>query len=251
VALHAAAGMLVAGLVVMALAAGRQPPLSPVPESVRQARPVDSAVVIDDSRYRDNWPRFRGPGGLGVAGKGPWPIAWDGVTNKNILWKTRLPLEGKGAPVIWGGRIFLTAGNREIQRVVCINRATGQIVWNQALRRPRLLRKKREGEEDAANEPLNVPEDTGWAAPTPVTDGQRVYVTFATSDVACFDANGRQLWARNFGKPDSVYGLATSLILYKDLVLFQLDQQFAVGEGVDLQLAQRHADVFADQLGQP
>ncbi|MHC4751706.1 MAG: outer membrane protein assembly factor BamB family protein, partial [Planctomycetota bacterium] len=73
-------------------------------------------------------------------------------------------------------------------------------------------------------EPLEVMEDTGFAAPTVVTDGRRVYAIFATGDVGCFDFNGRKVWEKNLGRPDSAYGYASSLAMYRNLLLIQYDQ---------------------------
>jgi outer membrane protein assembly factor BamB len=188
-------------------------------------RPVDGAAPAPDaSGFRDNWPRFRGPDGQGVAGPGPWPVEWHGPTGKSILWTCPLPDEGKGSPVVWVGRIFVTAATRNVQRVLCIERVSGKMLWNVPLRRPPPTRTAREGQEPADSEPLNVPDDTGWAAASPVTDGTHVFVTFATADVACLDFQGRQVWARNFGRPDSAYGLASSLEVFGGLLIYQLDQ---------------------------
>ncbi len=70
----------------------------------------------------------------------------------------------------------------------------------------------------------DVSEDTGYAAPTMTTDGQRVYAIFATGDLACFDFDGNRIWAKNIGMPDNHYGHSSSLITYQDLLLIQFDQ---------------------------
>jgi len=67
-------------------------------------------------------------------------------------------------------------------------------------------------------------EDTGYAACTAATDGRRIYAIFPTGDVAAFDFNGRRLWHKNLGVPDSAYGYAASLETYEKLVLIQYDQ---------------------------
>jgi outer membrane protein assembly factor BamB len=67
-------------------------------------------------------------------------------------------------------------------------------------------------------------EDTGFAAPTPVTDGERVYAIFANGDVVCLDFDGNRVWTRNLGIPDNVYGYASSLAMYRNLLLVLFDQ---------------------------
>jgi outer membrane protein assembly factor BamB len=76
----------------------------------------------------------------------------------------------------------------------------------------------------SSKEPLDVMEETGLAAPTAVTDGKRVYAIFPTGDIGCFDFQGKKVWEKNLGRPDSVYGYASSLAMYKNLVLIQYDQ---------------------------
>jgi len=73
-------------------------------------------------------------------------------------------------------------------------------------------------------------EDTGFASPTAVTDGRRVYAIFATGDIGSFDFNGKSIWTRSLGIPDSAYGYASSLAMYRNLVLIQYDQGGAEDE---------------------
>jgi outer membrane protein assembly factor BamB len=75
-----------------------------------------------------------------------------------------------------------------------------------------------------------VSEDTGFAAPTAITDGQRVYAIFANGDTVCIDFSGEQIWARNVGPFDNMYGYASSLAMYQNLLLVLLDQASAEDE---------------------
>ena len=76
-------------------------------------------------------------------------------------------------------------------------------------------------------EPFEATEDTGFAAPTVATDGRRVYAIFATGDLACFDFDGREVWKKDLGVPDSAYGYSSSLAMYRNLLLVQYDQGVA------------------------
>src|SRR5688572_30260335 len=67
-----------------------------------------TTVAVRMPTTAQNWPRFRGPSGSGVADSRPLPIAWDGTTGKGVLWKTPVPGVGHSSPVVWGDRIFLT-----------------------------------------------------------------------------------------------------------------------------------------------
>lgn len=166
------------------------------------------------NEIRDNWPGFRGPEGNAVAYHTDVPTEWDGRSGKNILWKVPIPHPGYNSPILWGKKIFLTGADRKTQVVYCIDAGSGKILWQAEMN-------------DIPGSPggrPDVTEDTGYAAPTMTTDGQRVYAIFATGDLACFDFDGNRIWAKNIGMPDNHYGHASSLITYQDLLLIQFDQ---------------------------
>src|SRR5207253_1788642 len=59
----------------------------------------------------------------------------------------------------------------------------------------------------------------GYAASTPITDGERLYVFFGKSGVYCLDLDGKQLWHSSVGKGMHGWGSGTSPILYKNLLI--------------------------------
>ncbi len=162
-----------------------------------------------------SWPSFRGPAGSGISPHANVPSEWDGKTGKGILWKTKVPLAGNNSPIVWGDRIFLSGGDPNALQVYCFSAASGVLLWTGDVTRAAL-------KED--EEPLEPMEDTGFAAPTVATDGRRVYAIFVTGDIGCFDFNGRKVWEKSLGIPDSSYGYASSLAVYRNLVLIQYDQ---------------------------
>ena len=177
----------------------------------------DQAASVQDltpEEIKKNWPRFRGPGGLGISAYTSVPSSWNGVTGEGILWKTPVPLPGQNSPIVWGDRVFLTGATEEKREVYCFDANSGEILWQAAVDNVR-------GSEP---EPPEVSEDTGFAAPTAVTDGHQVYAIFANGDIACFDYSGIRTWARNVGPIDSMYGYASSLAMYRNLLLVLLDQ---------------------------
>jgi len=188
---------------------------------------VDWTRMTEEVSFRDNWPRFRGPTGMGVVPAGDWPRKWDAASGENILWKTQVPLPGKSSPVVWGRRIFLSAGDAKTQKVFCYDRTSGALLWETNVQSPETRKLVEAGPEEG----ITMSEDTGYAAPTPVTDGKRLYVVFVTADVAAVDFSGRVAWVRNLGKPENTYGLASSLAIYKDTVIFQFDQGSGSEEG--------------------
>ena len=64
----------------------------------------------------ENWPGFRGPGGLGISAYTNVPAEWNGKTGDGILWKTKVPLPGNSSPVIWGNRVSSPEATRTNSR---------------------------------------------------------------------------------------------------------------------------------------
>lgn len=166
-----------------------------------------------------NWHRFRGFGGAGITPLSDIPVKWDGVNGEGILWKSPIPMHGYNSPIVWEDRIFLSGANAEKREVYCFDAATGSILWT--------------GDVPSApmgDQKFEVMEDTGYAASTMATDGVRVYAIFASGDLAAFDFKGRRLWHKSLGIPESLYGYASSLEVWKDRVLVQFDQASARDE---------------------
>ncbi|MHC4298483.1 MAG: outer membrane protein assembly factor BamB family protein [Planctomycetota bacterium] len=162
-----------------------------------------------------NWTSFRGPGAAGISAYTNVPVEWDGETGQGILWKTKVPVGGNNSPVVWGDRVFLAGGDANDLQVYGFDAASGDLLWTGDVTRVR---------PKAGEDPYEPFEDTGYSTPTVVTDGRRVCAIFVTGDVACFDFNGRKLWEKSLGLPDSAYGYASSLAMYRNLVLIQFDQ---------------------------
>lgn len=142
----------------------------------------------------DNFPNFRGNGGNGIVSKNNIPTKWDGASGKNIKWKTAVPLSGFSSPVIWGENIFLTGSNGSRQEVYGFDRNTGKILWTTVIGKP------------DAKKP-NVLGETGYSAPTAATDGNAVYVIFASGDIAAVDMTGKKIWERDLGLPKTIMAI--------------------------------------------
>ena len=173
---------------------------------------VTSSFSMED--VAKNWASFRGPNGAGISAYTNVPSRWDGKTSQGILWKTEIPLPGNNSPVIWNDRIFLSGADPNNRQVFCFDTTTGKLLWTGDVL----------GLTKSNEEPLEMSEETGYAAPTVATDGRRVYVIFPTGDLGCFDFKGKKVWEQNLGRPDNSYGYASSLAMYKNLLLIQYDQ---------------------------
>lgn len=182
--------------------------------SEKLAPPVVAKGAFPGSReMRGNVPSFRGPFGNGVFYSKGTPLEWDAATGKNVIWKTPVPKKGYNSPVIWDNKLFLSGADNNLREVYCFDRISGKLLWKQPV-------DKIQGSPAAAPK---VTDDTGFAASSVTTDGNRVFAMFATGDIICLDMDGKRIWARNLGVPDNHYGHASSLIMLKDKIFIQYD----------------------------
>jgi outer membrane protein assembly factor BamB len=137
---------------------------------------------------RANWPQFRGPTGDGVATTTNLPIDWNGATGDGIAWKSPVPLPGFSSPIVWQDRVFVSGGNETARAVFCFSATTDASPGRDSSPMPAPPGGK-----------LEVQEFTGVAAPTPATDGRRVFAIFATGELVAFHTStasspGRSTW---------------------------------------------------------
>jgi len=177
------------------------------PATVRTALPSAEEIAR-------NWPRFRGPGGLGISSFDALPPGWDGADGAGIRWKTEVPLPGFNSPIVWDDRVFLSGATGMEQEVFCFHADSGELLW----RSPVIVGAGQRDEE------LEIWEETGYAASTLACDNSRVYAIFATGDLACFDFDGKKVWDRSLGTPNNAYGFATSLLVHEGNLIVQFDQ---------------------------
>lgn len=186
---------------------------STAPPAVRPRGEIPQAPPPAEEIQR-NWPRFRGPGGLGISAYADVPTTWNATTGENIRWKAKVPLPGNGSPVVWGERVFLSGADEKRREVYCFDARTGTLLWQKPV----------PGTPPSTAKVPEVSQDTGYAAPTVATDGRLVFAMFANGDLAAFDLQGNLAWSRSFGIPVNSYGHASSLVTYQNLLFVQLDQ---------------------------
>ncbi|MFK7821252.1 MAG: PQQ-binding-like beta-propeller repeat protein [Planctomycetaceae bacterium] len=162
----------------------------------------------------EDWPQFRGPDSLGAASDTGLPVAWS--DSKNLVWKAKLPGAGASSPITVGDRMYVTCysgyssdGTGDMNNLklhlTCLNRQTGDIVFDKKLE-PTLPESERV-------------RDHGYAAATPATDGESVYVFFGKSGVVRFDMEGNQIWRQSVGDGTHKWGCGTSPVLHGDVVI--------------------------------
>ena len=95
------------------------------------------------------------------------------------------------------------------RHLVCLDRKTGEMRWTKEVKV-----ELPESQYQADNESKH-----GYAASTPASDGERIYVFFGKSGVHCFDLKGNEVWMKSVGTGTHRWGCATSPLLYKNLVI--------------------------------
>ncbi len=196
--------------------------------STKRGKTKNTAPAEEFMPDKTNFPAFRGQDGRGIAGGSGYPVDWDGQEGKNIKWKVSIPASGKSSPVIWGDRIFLTGAEGNKCEVYCIDKNTGELIWTVTA-------------SGIEGEPETLPEmdaESGLAVSTVAANAEAVCAIFANGNLVCTDHDGVLKWAKNLGLPENIYGYASSLIIYKDLLSVQFDSNekislmgFDVGTG--------------------
>lgn len=168
------------------------------------------ALGAATAAFAQDWPEFRGPGGQGHSTERGLPLTWG--EGKNVAWKTKIPGLGWSTPVVAGGRVWLTTAieQRGVSlRVLAFDVATGKEVVNvEAFNIPSYRRE--------------INPKNSWASPTPVIDGDRIYVHFGADGTAALTATGEIVWKARFDY-QSQHGAGGSPIVYGDLLIFNCD----------------------------
>ncbi len=158
----------------------------------------------------EEWPQFRGPTGQGHSAEHDIPIQWS--ESRNIIWKTPLPGVGWSSPVVAAGKVWVTAAVKDRNggslRALAYDVATGRELVNTEVFRV------------ASVDPLNAKNTR--ASPTPILDGDRVYVHFGADGTAALTTSGEIVWKTKFDY-QSQHGDGGSPVLHGDLLILNCD----------------------------
>jgi outer membrane protein assembly factor BamB len=186
----------------------------------------------------DNWHHWRGPLANGTGPNADPPTTWDAKTN--VKWTADVPGKSSATPIVWGDQVFVvtavetkrpakpddlpkvdpkferkTDPPREYYQflVYSFDRATGKLRWKHLAAE----RVPHEGHHETHS----------YAAGSPTTDGQRLYVSFGSFGVYCYDMSGKPLWSRDLGRIISRlgWGEAVTPVIYGDSLLLNWDQE--------------------------
>jgi outer membrane protein assembly factor BamB len=165
-------------------------------------------LISFDSAIAENWPCFRGPTHQGISNEKDIPVEWNQTSN--IVWKTPIPGIGWSSPIVFNNRVFVTTATDggASYRLLCLDRLTGNILWNKQIHRQNPGHKQRYN---------------SYASSTPVTDGRYVYVLAFDGTLAAVSNEGNVIWTYQEFEYFSEHGLAVSPILYEDLLIVPFD----------------------------
>jgi outer membrane protein assembly factor BamB len=204
-----------------------------------------SAGVLVRPATAENWNQFRGAH-AGIVGDAELPTEW--AADKHVVWKVLVPGVGWSQPVVWGERIFITTAEATNQpkpdpnnrgpgvsgfamlfggasqeppkttyrwKVLCLDAATGETVWEKPARDGRPT--------------IKIHTNNTYASETPVTDGERLIAYFGMTGVYCYDLDGNLVWEKDLGAYPTQFGWGTgsSPLLHDELVYIQCDNDKA------------------------
>ena len=205
-------------------------------------------TLVSAARGPSEWPQFRGPAGSGIADESSLPERWS--DSQNVSWSYEVPGRGWSSPIVWRDRVFLTSAispgafkapstgifgndyvaelmkqglpveevnkrviNRDIEltgetgdiryMVYALDARTGKVLWEREAHR---------GQPFGGRHRKNT-----YASETPVTDGERIYVSFGGNvGLFCYSMDGKLLWKHSW-PPQPIYldfGTASSPIVH-------------------------------------
>jgi len=191
---------------------------------------------------QQNWPSFRGPNASGVVDGKPTAVKWNAPAGENVAWKAPVDGIAVSSPIVWGDRVFVSTAigsdpkqairtgqygdvepvadsSKHSWHLIALDKATGKVVWDKIAV---------EGVPKTKRHPKS-----SQASATPVTDGKVVVVSFGSEGLYAFDFTGKQLWNKDLGvlnagwffDPDYEWGIGSSPIIYKNMVIVQADIQ--------------------------
>jgi len=171
---------------------------------------VALALLATISLAAEDWPQFRGPDGEGHSTETGLPLQWS--ESQNIRWKTPVTGRGWSSPVVANGRVWLTTSverqGRASLRVLAYDVQSGKEVVNaEVFSLPNAVLKN---------------EKNSLASPTPILEGERVYVHFGADGTAALSTDGKIVWKITLPY-DSMHGNGGSPTLYRDLLIVSCD----------------------------
>jgi outer membrane protein assembly factor BamB len=179
--------------------------LKPVPVAIAISTLVMTASAAD-------WLQFRGPHGNGVSDEKNLSAQLD---ENSIAWKTGLPGRGLSSPLVIGDKVIITCSSGPKQdrlHVICLSAKDGKKIWERQF---------------WATGRTMCHEKTSVAAPSPASDGRRIYAIFSSNDLVCLDLEGNLVWlrglTRDYPNASNSLGMSSSLAVVDGVVVAMVE----------------------------
>ena len=210
------------------------------------------------SESADDWPQVRGPGALPVSDNPNLPSTWS--TTANVEWVTDVPGMGWSSPIVWDGKVFVTAAASDTpmkQPSLGVDFSNDYVaeLQQQGLSMDEVMAKVDERDAEfpdavvlqyslscydldtgellwrndfhEGHPPVGRHRKNSYTSETPVTDGEAIYVYVAFQGLYAFDMEGNELWKAPL-EPHQVYlefGAGASPALHGDRLFILNDNQ--------------------------
>ena len=174
------------------------------------------AVILENSALQEGstrWTGLRGNHSKSHTSAINLPLTWSDT--ENITWTIDLPGYGQSSPVVWDGKVFVTASEgsmKETLIVLCIEVKTGETLWTKRFE---------------ASHKTERTDMISQAAPTPTVDAQHLYVFFESGDLFALNHQGEKRWHRSLTKEYGAFignhGIGSSIAQTDDAVILLID----------------------------
>lgn len=159
------------------------------------------------------WTGFRGNHGDSHTRAINLPLTWN--ETENVAWIIDLPGYGQSSPVVWDGKIFITASEgpmKETLVTLCVEIKTGEVLWTKRFE---------------ASHKTERTDMISQAAPTPAVDAQHLYAFFENGDLFALNHHGETQWHRSlttdYGEFVGNHGIGSSIAQTDDAVILLID----------------------------
>lgn len=171
-----------------------------------------------------DWLQFRGSQSNSFVSDARLPATWSETDGKNLAWKKPLPGKGVSSPIIVQGRVIVTASsgpNQDRLHVLCFDGESGELRWERQF---------------WATGRTLCHTTSAVAAPSPASDGERIFAFYSSNDLACLNLEGDLIWYRglsyDYPHAGNDVGMASSPVVVGQTVVVQIENQddsFAAG----------------------
>jgi outer membrane protein assembly factor BamB len=180
--------------------------------SAAQPAPAPAAQPGRGGRGGRGGGGFGGFGGFGGGGRPIVPLACTEFETTGVAWRLPLPAYSGSTPIVWGDTIFLnvaTEANTGEIELWAVDRRTQTVSWKRPLA-----------------DGSNMQRKQNMSTPSPVTNGEHVWVMTGVGVLKAFDFAGTEVWARDiqgdYGEFGINWGYASSPLLRGDALYVQV-----------------------------